>query len=213
MRRKRSREIGWLLFLRRSLSSIVVACFVIFACLLNIGSATLGNEFHRTESPVEKSEIHSERRDPRSESKTPIDASIYSKQVERYGKRGTTARSFITSLGTLALVLCVFLGLVFATKLVMPRRGRKLSRSLEIIDSCFVDSKNELTTIRWGEKLILVARGQGRWTPLSELSNEDDVKRFLETNTTEDGGNDPSRFTRLFRSLTSLDTKNTVSGE
>ena len=217
MRRKRSRKIGQLLFLRRQgLSSSGVACFVFFVFILTVSdvrSASLEFELDKAETFVEKNDIQGETDDLISENKTPIDAYAHSKQNNDIQKRESIARSFVSGLGALALVLCVFLGLVFVTKLAMPKRRRRLSRSLEVIDSCFIDSKNELTTIRWGKKLILVARSQGRWTPLSELSNEDDVKRFLETNKTENIGNDSSRVPHLFKPLTSLYTKDIVSGE
>ena len=105
-------------------------------------------------------------------------------------REGSFEHALVSGVGALALVLCVFFGLVYLAKILTPKRRRKLSCSLEVIDSCFVDSKSELITVRWGGKLILVARSSGNWTPLSEVSNPEDVDRFLKENASDndDGG-------------------------
>ena len=192
--------------LRFITTALLVFSFILPFFLVR-ATTSCGAELERIEKAVEDNEIPAAETVPPTDVKTPIDVSTTLNRIDDTKKRKTVAHSFASSFGVLALVLCAFLGLVYATKLVMPKRCRKLSRSLEIIDSCFIDSKNELTTVLWGEKLILVAKSQGRCMALSEISNKEEVKRFLERNEAEVKESDSLRSKRLFGALTSLKMK------
>lgn len=135
------------------------------------------------------------------ETKTPIDRQTVSEHSVEATREGTWANALVSGIGALALVLCAFFGLVFLTRILVPKRRRKLSHLLDVVDSCFVDSKNELLTLRWGGKLILVARNSGNWTPISEVSNPEDVNRCLEGCVSDNSVEDETVRTGFFKRL------------
>ncbi len=117
---------------------------------------------------------------PESEQRTPIEASKKIARTSPLNKKGTFIQAVVSGIGATALVLCAFLGLVFLMKMLSPKSGRRFSNAIEIVDSCPIDAKSQLTTLRWGKKLVLVARSSGNWTPLSELSDEAQVQSLLD---------------------------------
>ncbi len=130
--------------------------------------------------------------------KTPIAQEAGGERKPYSGGARSGIGALFSSLGALALTLGAFFGLVYLTKLLTPRRTRRLSETLEIVESCPVDSKNELITIRWGRKLILAAKSSGSWTALSEVSDAEEVEQYLKEADSKRQPSKPGSLGRLF---------------
>ena len=172
--------------------------------------ASLGNE---PQNPAKVDTTPNNENVSEYKSKTPIDFLTSSDQRKRMSDRETASDSLVTILGALALVLCAFLGLVYITKNILPRRRRILSSSVEIIDLCFLDSKSELMTILWGGKLILLAKSHGCFSTLSELSDKEEINKFLTNSATVKKKVDSTAITRWFKYFSSENKERNIGEE
>ncbi|MBR4751962.1 MAG: flagellar biosynthetic protein FliO [Thermoguttaceae bacterium] len=88
-------------------------------------------------------------------------------------------RVLVSGIGALALVIGVFLGGVYVLKLLAPNKFSRNSDLIEIVDSCCLNRKNELLTIKWGSKLILLSSSLDRTVALSEIVDAKETERIL----------------------------------
>ncbi|MBP5623176.1 MAG: hypothetical protein J6X44_14310 [Thermoguttaceae bacterium] len=88
-------------------------------------------------------------------------------------------RVLISGVGALALVIGVFLGGIYMLKLLAPNKFSRNSELVEVVDSCCLNRKNELLTIKWGSKLILLSSSLDRTVVLSEMSDPLETERTL----------------------------------
>lgn len=181
-----SKLLTFAAFKRRSITFAIIAA--IFCA--HIGLEARGRETTTTEGIEQEAnkddlstgvvrEERSKQKQERGAEKTSIRKSEPNSSLSRLTQGGSISNSMVSTIGALALVLCVFFVLAYLAKIIAPNRKRQLSGSLEIIDSCAVDSKITLTTFRWGNRLLLVAKSSGRLMLLSELKEQQDVERFL----------------------------------
>ncbi|MBQ9370610.1 MAG: hypothetical protein IJU03_00290 [Thermoguttaceae bacterium] len=99
------------------------------------------------------------------ESKTPI-ATKGSASGFGQGGGGST---ILTTLGSLALALFAFFGMVAIAR-ILTTRGRRsgASRDLEIAERLRYDAKTELVEVRWRGKSILAVASSSGWRVLAQ---------------------------------------------
>lgn len=80
-----------------------------------------------------------------------------------------------------AIVVTSFVGLLFISSVLRKNQFRRSSSGLlEVLDDLRLDSKHEIVSLRWGERIVLMAKSGDRLVLLSELSDDEDVRRYLE---------------------------------
>ncbi len=88
-------------------------------------------------------------------------------------------RSIVSVVGSLALTISVFLGGIFILKLLAPNKFSRNTELVEIVDSCCLNRKSELLTIKWGAKLILLSSSDDKTVPVSEISDSKEIEKIL----------------------------------
>lgn len=83
--------------------------------------------------------------------------------------------------GVLAVVLAVFLGLVFILKKISPLfgRGAVFGREIELLTQYPLGSKKVLTVVRVGEKLLLLGVTEKNINLLTEIKDPDQIRRLI----------------------------------
>ena len=105
--------------------------------------------------------------------------------------------SLVRMAGSLAVVLSLFLGILWMT------RGRRSSKSirlgketLEVIGQTTLTKNHTLHVVKLGERLLLVSAGESEVTCLSEISDPVEVEQLLATTDTDESPR--STFKALF---------------
>lgn len=97
--------------------------------------------------------------------------------------------SFVSTVGALALTLGLFFAGVYLLKRLTPNRTAGASGALEIVETSPIGGNFQLLTIRWGKKLILVARSPNGVEPLSETSDPAEIAEILNAARLKGDGN------------------------
>lgn len=79
--------------------------------------------------------------------------------------------------GSLALVLAAIVGLkMFATKVLGIRAaGGKMNRGIQVLSRTLIGGKQQLLLLQVGRKLVLVADSGGKISPVTEITDPDEV--------------------------------------
>lgn len=86
-------------------------------------------------------------------------------------------RSYFSAI---VIVVVSLTGLLFISSILRKSCFRSSSGLMEVLDVLRLDSRHEIISLRWGQKIVLVAKSGDGWILLSELSDEEDVRRYLE---------------------------------
>lgn len=80
-----------------------------------------------------------------------------------------------------AIVVTSLIGLLFVSSVLRKNQFRRSpSGLLEVLEDLRLDSKHEIISLRWGERIVLMAKSGDRLVLLSELSDDEDVRCYLE---------------------------------
>lgn len=169
-RRKTRRLICW----RDCLSAILFVAWGLFCCF-----SSFSQESQVTSEIGSENVIVDEKQDSYL-SKTPIVTKTSNDNRDNMSLSGNSYyRVLVSGIGALALVIGVFLGGVYVLKLLAPNKFSRNSDLIEIVDSCCLNRKNELLTIKWGSKLILLSSSLDRTVALSEIVDAKETERIL----------------------------------
>ena len=86
--------------------------------------------------------------------------------------------------GSLAIVLSLFLGLVWVTKRRRPRGYQLTNQTLEVIGQTPLSKNHTLHIVKLGQRLLLVSAGESEVTCLSEISDPVEIEQLLTSATT-----------------------------
>lgn len=70
-------------------------------------------------------------------------------------------------------------GLLFVSSVLRKNHLKSAGGLLEVLDVLHLDSRHEIISLRWGERIVLIAKSGDGFILLSELSDEEDVCRYL----------------------------------
>jgi flagellar biogenesis protein FliO len=115
-------------------------------------------------------------------SKTPIDLKNSKNEQHKnasLSNKRSYYRSLISTIGSLALVIGFFLGIIYLLKTLAPNKFVRNSALIEVVDSCRLSRKAELLTIKWGSKLILVSSFPDNAVLLSEIADVEEKERMI----------------------------------
>lgn len=90
----------------------------------------------------------------------------------RGGQWGSFFRAFI-------IVVASMVGLLFVSSVLRKNHLKSAGGLLEVLDVLHLDSRHEIISLRWGERIVLIAKSGDGFILLSELSDEEDVCRYL----------------------------------
>ena len=88
------------------------------------------------------------------------------------GQWGSFFRAFI-------IVVASMVGLLFVSSVLRKNHLKSAGGLLEVLDVLHLDSRHEIISLRWGERIVLIAKSGDGFILLSELSDEEDVCRYL----------------------------------
>ncbi len=86
--------------------------------------------------------------------------------------------------GSLAIVLSLFLGLVWVTKRRRPRGFQLTNQTLEVIGQTPLSKNHTLHIVKLGQRLLLVSAGESEVTCLSEITDPVEIEQLLSSATT-----------------------------
>jgi flagellar protein FliO/FliZ len=95
------------------------------------------------------------------------------------GKKPDAGPSILTLVGSLALVLGVFLGLAWAFRRMMPPGAGPLPPEVfEVLGRAPLANRQQAHLLRCGNKLLLVSAGAAGVSPLAEITDTAEVDRL-----------------------------------
>ena len=99
--------------------------------------------------------------------------------------------------GSLAVVLSLFLGIVWFTRSRRSLTGVRLgTETLDVIGQTTLTKNHSLHVVRLGGRLLLISAGESKVTCLTEVTDPVEVEHLLAT--TEDSNTSSSTFKSLF---------------
>ena len=128
---------------------------------------------------------------PRSESGPTTDSQASFQSIPGFNE------SLVRMAGSLAVVLSLFLGILWMTRNRRPSKGIRLGKeTLEIIGQTTLTKNHTLHVVKLGERLLLISAGESDVTCLSEISDPVEVEQLLATTDIHDSPR--STFKTLF---------------